>query len=69
MNYLKKLKAISSKGLTKDSINKISALNGAKYFKKFQYLYQLKKILDILLALLGLNRLSLMEYQKNVLKI
>ena len=28
----KKVKAISTKGLTKDLINKVSTLNGAKYF-------------------------------------
>ena len=32
MNYQKKLKAISTKGLTKYLINKFSILNGAKYF-------------------------------------
>ena len=32
MNYPKKVKAISAKGLTKDLINKYSILNGAKYF-------------------------------------
>ena len=31
MNYQKKVKAISTKGLTKDLINKFSILNGAKY--------------------------------------
>ena len=32
MNYQKKFKAISAKGLTKDLINKFNLLNGAKYF-------------------------------------
>ena len=32
MNYLKKVKAISTEGLTKDLINKCSILNAAKYF-------------------------------------
>ena len=32
MNYQKKVKAISTKGLTKDLIKKLSILNGAKYF-------------------------------------
>ena len=32
MSYQKKVKAISSKGLTKDLMNKFSILNGAKYF-------------------------------------
>ena len=31
MNYKKKVKAISTKGLTKYLINKFSVLNGAKY--------------------------------------
>ena len=32
MKYQKIVKAISTKGLTKDLINKFSILNGAKYF-------------------------------------
>ena len=32
MNYQKKLKTISTKGLKKDLINKYNILNGAKYF-------------------------------------
>ena len=32
MNYQKKVKAISTKGLTKDLLNKSSIRNGAKYF-------------------------------------
>ena len=32
MNYQKKIKAISTKGLTKDLINKFCAINRAKYF-------------------------------------
>ena len=32
MNYQKKVKAISTKGLTKYLINKFSVLNGVKYF-------------------------------------
>ena len=44
----KKVKARSTKGLTKDLINKFSILNGAKYFssaifRNDQYLYQLEK--------------------------
>ena len=31
MNYQKKVKAISTKGSTKDLINKFSILNGANY--------------------------------------
>ena len=64
---------MSTKGLTKDLINKLSILNGAKcffhgYFKIILYLYQLKNALNILVALLGLNCRSLMECQKKVLK-
>ena len=62
-----KVKAISTKRLTKNLINKFSVLNGAKYFfqKHFQiieYLYQLKSTLNILVALLGLIRGSLTEF-------
>ena len=32
MNYHKKIKVISIKGLTKDLIDKFSILNGVKYF-------------------------------------
>ena len=32
MNYQKKFKALLTKGLTKDLINKFNILNGAKYF-------------------------------------
>ena len=32
MNYQKKVKATSAKGLKKDLIDKFSILNGAKYF-------------------------------------
>ena len=32
MNCQKKVKAISTKGLSKDLINKFNILNGAKYF-------------------------------------
>ena len=32
MNYKNKTKAISTKGLTKDLINKFGIINGAKYF-------------------------------------
>ena len=32
MNYQKKVKTISTKGLTKNLISKCSILNGAKYF-------------------------------------
>ena len=32
MDYQKKVKAISTKGLTKDMVDKFTVLNGAKYF-------------------------------------
>ena len=63
----KKVKAISTKGLTKE----FSVLNGAKYFSSgifLNYLYQLKNMLNILLAPLRLNRGNLMECQREVLK-
>ena len=54
-----KVKAISTKGLTKDLINKFSILNGAKYFssgifKCYLVFIPAKNILNILVALLGL---------------
>ena len=69
-----KVKAISTTGLTKDSINKFSILNGAKYFSSgiFQnYLVFIpdKNTVNILGALLGLICESLMECQKKILKI
>ena len=74
MNYQKKL-AISTKGLTKDLINKYSILNGAKYLysgvftKLFCFLYQLKNTLNILVALIGFICGNLMVCLKKVLKI
>ena len=69
----KKVKAISTKGLTKDLINKCSILNGAKYFSSgiFQNYLVFKparNILNISVAQLGLIRRNLMEYQKKILK-
>ena len=57
MNYQKKVKAISTKGLTKYLINKFSILNGVKYFsfgifQNYLDLYQLKNTLNILVVLL-----------------
>ena len=40
-----------------------------EYFKIIKYLYQIKNTLNILLALLGLNRGNLMKFQKKVSKI
>ena len=59
-----KAKAISTKELTTDLINKFSAANGEKYFPSeyfeiTQYLCQLKNTL--LVVLLGLIRRNLME--------
>ena len=56
----KKVKAISTKGLTKDLINKLSILNGAKYFslgilRNYLVFIPAKNTLSILVALLGLN--------------
>ena len=74
MNELsKKVKAISTKGLTKDLLNKFSIHNTAKIFSSgiFQnYLvYQLKSTLNILMALLGLIHANLMECQKKELNV
>ena len=51
------VKAISTKGLTKDLINKYSTFNGAKYFlgilENYFIFISAKKILNILMPLLG----------------
>ena len=70
----KKVKAISTKGLTKDLIDKFSILNGAKYFssgifENYLVFIPANKYIKYLLALLGLNCGNLMGYQKKVLKI
>ena len=70
----KKVKAISTKRLTKDLIDKFSILNAAKYFSSgiFQnYLVFIPVIKHIkyFLALFGLNHGNVMEYQKIVWKI
>ena len=70
----KKVKAISTKGLTKDLTNKFSILNGEKcfssgIFQNYLVFYQLKNTLNILVVLLGLIIGNLMEYQKKILKI
>ena len=68
-NYRKKVKSISTKGLASDLINKFSILNGAKYFSsrifKNYLVFKLakKNTLYILVALLGMIRGNLMEYQ------
>ena len=81
MNYQKQLnelsklvKLISAKALTKSLINKLnkfSILNGSiqVYFKIIQYLYQLKNILNILVALLESIRGNVIECQGKILKI
>ena len=57
----KKVKGISTKGLSKVLIIKFSIVNGAKYFsleifQNYLYLYRPKNTLSILVALAGLNR-------------
>ena len=68
-----KVKAISTKGLTKDLINKYSTFNGAKYFlgilENYFIFISAKKILNILMPLLGFLCWSVMECQKKALKI
>ena len=65
----KKVKAISTKGLTKDLINKFRVLNEAKYFSSGIYQIYLvfipaKKYINTLQI-----RGNLMECQKKILKI
>ena len=60
----KKVKAVSTKGLTKDLINKISILNAAKYFplgifQNYLVFVPDKNYIKSLCALLGLNRKNL----------
>ena len=60
----KKFKAISTKGIKNDLINKFSILNGAKHFSSgifYNYLCLLKSTLKILVTLLGLIRGNLTE--------
>ena len=70
----KKVKAKSTKGLTKDLINKFSILNGAKYFPSgiFQnylaFIPATKKV-SILIALIELILGNLIECQKKILKM
>ena len=69
LNKLRKeVAAITARGLTKDLLNK-SILNAGKYFKIIWYLYQIKNIANILIALLKFICGNLMECQKKVLKI
>ena len=56
----KKVKAMSTKVLTKDLINLVFLM---------EYLYQLKNTLNIFVALLRLILGNLMECQKKILKI
>ena len=66
----KKGKVISTKGLTKDLIDKFSIFNGGKYFSWgiFQdYLVFIPA--KNLVLLLGSNRGNLIECQKKLLKI
>ena len=69
----KKLKSISTKGLTKDLTNKFGILNGAKYFSSGMFQSCLvfipaKITLHISMVLLGLIRGDLMECQKKYWK-
>ena len=69
-----KVKVTSTNELTKDLINKFSILNGAKYFssrifKNYLVFTPAKKYIKYLVALLGLIRGNLMEFQKKVLKM
>ena len=66
---MKKVKAISTKGLAKDLINKFRVLNEAKYFSLGIYQIYLvfipaKKYINTLQI-----RGNLMEYQKKILEI
>ena len=70
---LKEVKAISTKRLTKDLVNQFIILNGAKnlssgIFQNYLVFNRLKNIFNVLVALLGLFRGNLMEYQKKLLK-
>ena len=65
----KKVKVTSTKGLTKNMINKFSILNEAKYFslwifQNYLLILPAKNILNILVAVLRLNLGNLMECQK-----
>ena len=64
MNYQKKLKQYQHISLVMEQNNFLQ-----EYFKIIKYLYQIKNTLNILLALLGLNRGNLMKFQKKVSKI
>ena len=69
----KKVKAILTKGLTKDSIHKLSILNGAKYVSlgifQNQSVFILAIKLHSFMVPLKFVGANLMEYQKKVLKI
>ena len=74
INYLKKVKGISTKGITKDFIDKFSILNGPKrvsseIFQNYLAFKPAKNAVNTLLELLALNRGNLMGSQKKVLKI
>ena len=71
----KKVKAISTKGLTKDLTDQFSIINGAKYFclgifKNFLvFIRAIKLTLNIFMALFKFIHGNLMECQKKLLKI
>ena len=68
-----KVKAISTKGLTKDLINKYSIVNGAKYFSRILQNYfifiSVTNTLNILVALIEFSCRNVIECDKKVLKI
>ena len=75
MNELSKnVKTISTKRFKKYLINKFSVLNIEKYspsriFQNYLVFTPAKNLLNILVALLGLNRGKLIKFQKNTMKI
>ena len=74
MNYQKEVKAISTKGSTRDLINKFSILNGTKYFSSGTFENYLvftpaKKYIIYFRALLGLICGNVMECHNKILKI
>ena len=74
MNYQKEVKAISTKGSTRDLINKFSILNGTKYFSSGTFENYLvftpaKKYIIYFSALVGLICGNVMECHNKILKI
>ena len=74
IELLKKVEAISRKGLNKDLINGYKILNGTKYFSSGIFQHYLifisaKNTLNTLVVLLELVRGNLMARQKKILNI